>query len=416
MSRRARLVFLAVLFGASPVRAASYELGGFYEAGKRSTADDYSEEDDDDLYSYDTSHLKIGYEPFDLHDFGFSSFVTRKNYDLKNELDNVSRLYSGHWTGFLKKEKDTSLRARFRARYRQKRFGDNPAGEYDQAAGSAGLDYKSPEGHSLGMSAGADNYNYLAGSSRDQLKFFGEAEAKAVLLEKKLELESGYKVSTARERRLDRKRTQQEVSGGMDALFGHFLISRLRLRGAWGQRDTKDGEERDEDRDFEFWRAYARTDHPFLPWMGTHFKLELFKKDYVDFDLDHSGFEFENGWDWRLFSDGSRSFTVELDGRFKELEYDLAPARNYRKKTLESRIAYRRKRSWKASAGVEGSFYDYSNPANDKTRAYVLLSGEKSFLDGKFSGSLDLKFRFTDNKFKEDDKQQAARVSVNRKF
>ena len=87
MSRRARLVFLAVLFGASPVRAASYELGGFYEAGKRSTADDYSEEDDDDLYSYDTSHLKIGYEPFDLHDFGFSSFVTRKNYDLKNELE-----------------------------------------------------------------------------------------------------------------------------------------------------------------------------------------------------------------------------------------------------------------------------------------------------------------------------------------
>ncbi|MDP3732279.1 MAG: hypothetical protein Q8R31_04540 [Candidatus Omnitrophota bacterium] len=421
-----------------------FVLIGYTEVGKRSTAEDYEEEGTDDDYAYQNYHLKLEQEVSDRLSYDISSFIYKKDYKSRDSLDNISRLFKTNWSYYLRKlkpagsgwasdspsHKEDFLKLDFKLRYKEKRYKNTPGSEYDQINAAPTLTFKKKDLYAVDLTAGIDNYDYLALGQKDQLKIFSSLGGDRYFLGKKLMLTSAYKIETLEQKITNRKRTKQEVMGGFDYLFdlpwlykpaGSGLASdsqshKITTRAGWGQRDTKEDEERDEDFDYEYWSYYTKTEHRINPKLKTDLKYQYFKKDYVGSDLDHRGFYIQNGWDYEILDDEKQRWGLEFNIEHKDVDYTLKTGNNYKKETAELKANYQRKKNWKTSVSLEENFYDFDDSSNDKKRTYVKLSGEKLFFEGDLVLSLDLKYRYTDYEQKEDKEQEAVRIAFKYRF
>lgn len=419
-------------------------LSGYTEAGKRSTAEDYEEEGTDDDYTYQNYHLKLEQEVSERLSYDISSFIYKKDYKSRDSLDNISRLFKINWSYYLRKlkpegsglasdrpqghglasygqshsqsHKEDSLKLDFKLRYKEKRYKNTPSSEYDQISAAPTLTFKKKDLWTVDLTAGIDNYDYLAPGEKDQLKIFGKIGADRYFLEKKLMLTSSYKLETTEQKKIDRKRTKQEILGGFDYIFNLPWIYKIVSRVSWGQRDTKEEEERDEDFDYEYWQYYTKTEHRISPKLKTALKYQFFKKDYISADLDHRGFYIQNSWDYEILDDEKQRIGFDFGLQHKDVKYELKSGNDYQKETAEVKLSYKRKKNWQTSIGLEENFYDFDDSSNDKKRTYVKLSGEKLFFEGDLVLSLDLKYRYTDYKQKDDKEQEAVRIAFEYRF
>ena len=413
---KALFLIIGILVLPSLARADDFVLSGYTEVGKRSTAEDYEEEDTDEDYTYQNYHLKLEQKISDRLSYDVSLFVYDKDYKGRDSLDNISRIFKTNWSYYLKKLKEESLELDFKVKYKEKRYKNSPSNEYDEIRAVPTLTFKKKDIYTIDLALGIDNFDYLAEGQKDQFKVFTQVGGKRYLLEKKLMLAGSYKIENTEQEKINRKRTKQEVAGGFDYLFDLPWLYKIITRAGWGQRDTKEDEERDEDFDYEYWSYYTKTEHRINPKLKTDLKYQYFKKDYISADLDHRGFYLQNNWDYEILDDEKKRVWLDLGFEHKDIKYNLKSDNDYQKETVEAKLSYKRKKNWQTSAGLEQNFYDFNDSSNDKKRTYVKLSAEKLFLEGDLVLSLDLKYRYTDYKQKDDKDQEAVRVAFKYKF
>ena len=414
--KRAFFLIIGLLVLPSLAAADDFVLSGYTEVGKRSTSEDYEEEDTDDDYAYQNYHLKLEQEVSDRLSYDISSFIYKKDYKSRDSLDNISRLFKTNWSYYLRKLKEETLELGFKLKYKEKRYKNTPSSEYDQISAAPTLTFKKKDLYTVDLTAGIDNYDYLAPGEKDQLKIFSSLGGDRYFLGKKLMLTSAYKIETLEQKITNRKRTKHEVMGGFDYLFDLPWLYKITTRAGWGQRDTKEDEARDEDYDYEYWSYYTKTEHRINPKLKTDLKYQYFKKDYISADLDHGGFYIQNSWDYEILDDEKQRIGFDFGVEHKDVKYELKSGNDYQKETVEVKFSYKRKKNWQTSAGLEQNFYDFDDSSNDKKRTYVKLSGEKLFLDGDLVLSLDFKYRYTDYEQKDDKEQEAVRLAFKYKF
>ncbi len=412
------MLFLIIGFLVLPsfARADDFVLSGYTEVGQRSTAEDYEEEDTDNDYTYRNYHLRFEEKVSDRLSYDIGSFVYDKDYESKDSLDNIARIFKTRWSYYPGKLAGESLRLDFRLKYKEKRYDNKPGNDYNQFRVVPSLTFERKDLYTVNLAAGIDDFNYLEAGEKDQDKIFGRVGGKRYFLGKKLRLISSYQLEAGERKKRNRERTQQNLRGGFNYIFDFPWVYKITARVSWGERDTKEEDERDEDYDYEYWRYYARTEHRITPRLKTNLKYQYFQKDYVSADLDHRGFYIRNGWNYEVLDDEKQRVRIALDVEHKDVGYNLKTGNDYRKETAEVKVTYRRKKSWKASASLRGNFYGYNDSGKDKKRYYVKLSGEKLFLEGALSLSLDLKYRYTDYDKKNDLEQGAMRVAFKYKF
>ena len=416
MVKKWLFLIIGLLILPSLARADDFTLSGYTEVGRRSTAEDYEEEDTDDDYTYQNYHLKLEQEVSDRLSYDISSFVYDKDYKGRDSLDNISRIFKTNWSYYLKKLKEESLELDFKVKYKEKRYNNTPANEYDEIRAVPTLTFKKKDIYTIDLALGIDNFDYLAEGQKDQFKVFTQLGGKRYLLEKKLMLTGSYKLENTEQEKINRKRTKQEILGGFDYIFDLPWIYKIANRLEWGQRDTKEEEERDEDFDYEYWQYYTKTEHRISPKLKTDLKYQYFKKDYISADLDHRGFYIQNSWDYEILDDEKKRVWLDLGLEHKDIKYNLKSDNDYQKETVETKLSYKRKKNWQTSAGLEQNFYDFNDSSNDKKRTYVKLSAEKLFFEGDLVLSLDFKYRYTDYEQKDDSRTEAVRLAFKYKF
>jgi len=418
-------------------RADDFVFSGYSEVGRRSTAEDYEEEGTDDDYAYQNYHLKLEQEMSERLSYDISSFIYKKDYKSRDSLDNISRIFKTNWSYYLKKtekgyqELDFSRQSTLetsrdpdpeliywsgKLRYREKRYKNTPSGEYDQLSAAPTLTFKKKGLYTVDLTAGVDNFDYLAPGAKDQLEIFSKIGGDRYFLDKKFMLTGSYKIENTEQEKIDRKRTKQEIAGGFDYIFELPWIYKIANRLEWGQRDTKEEEERDEDFDYEYWRYYTKTEHRLSPKLKTALKYQYFKKDYISADLDHRGFYIRNGWDYEILDDEKQRIGFDFGLEHKDVRYELKSGNDYQKETVEVKAAYQRKKDWQAALRLEQNFYNFNDSNNDKERTDVKLSAEKLFLEGDLVLSLDLKYKYTNYEQKDDKEQEALRIAFKYRF
>ncbi len=408
------LIFLLVLH--SSVLADDFVFSGYTEVGRRSTSEDYEEEDGDNDYNYQNYHLKLIHKISDRLTCGASSFIYNKDYKSEDHLDNISRIYKASLSYYIRNFSKEYLRTDFKIKYKEKRYENSPESEYDQIRAEPSLTFKKKDFYTVNLSAGIDNFDYLEAGEKDQLKIFARIRGNIYPFEKKFRLVSSYKIERLKQKKIYRKRTKHDIMGGFDYVFNHPWVYKIKARAKWGQRDTKEEEERDEDYDYEYWRFYTKTEHRINPKLKTSLKYQYFEKDYISADLDHKGFYILSGLDYEIFNDKEQKFRLNLDVEHKDVDYIFKSDNNYCKETLMIKAGYKKKKNWKVSASLKGNFYDYNDPDNNKKRYYVKISGEKLFLEGDLVLSADLKYRYTDYDKKDNTGKESVRIDFKYKF
>ncbi|MFH1768504.1 MAG: hypothetical protein ABH858_05035, partial [Candidatus Omnitrophota bacterium] len=325
-------------------------VSGYTEAGEKSSGEDYEEEDTDGEYVYRNYHLKFGQKVSDRLSYDIGSFIYDKDYDTKDSLDNTTRIFKTNWSYYIRKLKEESLKLDVRLNYKEKRYDNTPRSEYDRIRLAPALTFKKKNLYTIDLTAGIDDYDYLAEGVKDQLKIFGKIGADRYFPDKKLMLTSSYKTEQLEKKETDRKRTTHEVLGGFDYVFDFPWLYKITTRAGWGERDTKEEEEKDEDYDYEYWRYYAKTEHRINPRVTTNLKYQYFKKDYVSADLDHRGFYIQNSWDYEVLDDERQRAWFDFTFEHKDADYALKADNNYKKEAAEIKASYQRKKNWKVSA------------------------------------------------------------------
>jgi len=410
------LLIISFLILPSLARAEGFSLSGYTELGKSSTAEDYEEEGTDDDYTFQNYHLKFSQEVSPRLSYDVSSFIYNKNYTSKSSFDNISRIFKTNFAYYLSKSKEDSLKLDLRLKSKEKRYKNSPRNDYDQLTAAPTLTYKKKDLYSVDLTVGVDDYDYLKGGEKDQQKVFGKIGGDRYFFDKKLMLTSSYRIESAQQNKAGRKKTQNEVMGGFDYLFELPWIYKLSSRVNWGERDTKNDDERDEDYDYEYWRYLVKTEHRINPKLKTELSYQYFKKDTFGADFNYWGYLVGNGWDYEIFDDSRARLSVGMDGEHKEVDYRLSGGNSYRKETGGVSGTYQVKKDWKVTGGFSGSYYDYSSGSLDKQRYYAKLSGEKLFWGGDLAMTLDLKYRFTAYDERDDKEQDVVRVGAEYRF
>jgi len=148
----------------------NFAFSGYGEQGRKSTAEDYEEEDTDDEYTYQNYHLKFEQEISERLNYDISSFVYDKDYQERNSLDNISRIFKTNWTYSLKKPEEEFLKLDFKLEYKEKRYENTPANEYAEMKFVPALTWGRKNIHTVDLALGIDNFNYLASGEKDQFK------------------------------------------------------------------------------------------------------------------------------------------------------------------------------------------------------------------------------------------------------
>ncbi|MFH0926423.1 MAG: hypothetical protein V1872_12495 [bacterium] len=391
-------------------------LSGYTEVGKRSTSEDYEEEDTDDDYTYQNYHLRLEGEVADCLAYDFSSFIYDKDYAGRDALDNISRIFKTNWRYYQKKLKEESLRTDIGLKYKEKRYKNKPRNEYDELRVEPSVYYKKKDVYTLSLAVGVDKFDYSAAGEKDQLKIFAKVSGDHYFLEKKLLLKSSYRIEQLEKKKDDQERTKQDVMGGFDYAFDFPWIDRVGSRIEWGERDTKDEDERDEDYDYKYWQFLVKTVHKITPKLKTYLKYQCLQKDYLTADLDNEGFYIQNNWNYEILEDKQQRIGLNWGVQHKDVRYTLKSGNDYRKETFEVNTSYKRKKNWGTSLGLEADFYDFDDAGDDKRRYYLRLSGEKILLEGDMVVALDFKHKCTTYKQKNDKGQEAVRMSFQYKF
>ena len=400
-----------LLVFSSLAEASDFTLSGYTEVGKKSTAEDYEEEDTDDEYNYQNYHLKLKQDISDRPSYDISSFIYNKDYKSQDSLDNLSRIFKTNWS--YKPEESTKIDLKLQ--YKEKRYKNTPTSEYNQIKFEPQIRFKE-ELYALNFACGVNNYEYLAAGQKNELRFFGKLGLDRYFLDKKLMFTANYKIEEAEQHKADRKKTKHEVLGGADYIFDLSLIDKITTRVGWGERDSKDDDDRDVDYDYEYWRYYTKTEHRISEKLKTNLKYQYFKKDYASVDLDNRGFYIQNSWAYEVLDDKNQRLLCEFELEHKDVAYGLKNDNDYTKETAGIEASYQRKKNWKASAGFEGNFYDFNNSRNDKKRYYTKLGFEKLFLDKDLTLGVDFKYRHTDYKQGNDKNDEAVRVEFEYRF
>jgi hypothetical protein len=411
--KRAFILVIGLLLLPSLSSAEDFILSGYTEAGKRSTADDYEDEDEANDYTYENYHLRLNHEISDRLLYDISSFIYNKDYSSKDSLDNISRILKGKWSYYIRKSKVESMRFVLRLKYKEKRYENSRTSEYNQIRAAPTLTFKKKDIYTVNVSAGIDNYDYIESGEKDQFKIFAGIGGTRYLMKKKLKFLTSYKIESLTQQKKDREKTKHDVMGGYDFIFDLPWVYKITTRANWGIRDTKEDDQRDEDHDYEYWRFYIRTVHRINPKLKTTLKYQY---DYVSTDLDHKAFYIRNVWDYKIFDDKIQRLRLALEGEYKDVDYSLKPENSYIKEIIEIKAIYRRKKNWKAVVALKGNFYDYDGSLKDENRYDIKVSGEKLFFNGDLLLLVDLKYKYTDYAQKSDKAQEAVRVAFRYKF
>lgn len=396
--------------------ADDFRVGGFFDTGKRTQAEDYEEEDDDSEYTYRHYHFRFEHRLSARANYGVSSNYYDKDYSLSDSNDNISRILAVKGSYDIRKEKEEKLKLDIGFRHKEKRYSESPDSEYDQVILSPKFTYSVKDIYSVYVSTGINSYDYVNNNGKDEVKLYSKLGGKRNLFAKKLVLSSSFRYESSTRKREDRREHKNELMLGAYYIPDVSYLYKITLRAKAGQGDTKDDDDRDDDFDYRFSRFFIKTEHRINPLLKAGLVYEYFRKDYLTADLDHRGFHIRNTWRQSIIADKDRVLYIIVAAAHKAVYYPIKPERDYRKGTLEVNGVILQRRDWKTSLSLRGDFYDYSDSTGDKNRYYARLLLKRYFIEKRLDLSLNLKYKYTDNRHSNNTEEESGRLAFTYKF
>lgn len=396
--------------------AADSEIKLYVESGKRSTTEDFEDVAQADDYRYQKYYFKFKQELNDRLRYDFTTQVYDKDYEDREDLDNITRTIKNNWVNYLKKDKAQSLKFDVKLQYKEKRYNNTPTSEYDETQAQAGITYNRKKNYKVSFFAGIKDIHYLEPTEKDQFAYFGKLGFDKDLFDNKLRLINSAKFERSNREKNDRDRTKYDLTTGFDYKVKQAWLEKIAVRSTRARRNTKSEEDRDDDSDYEYWKHYIKTTHKLSKRLQTSLKYQNFKRDYLISDLDNRGSYLQNTWRYDFIKSTKKALYMSLSLKHKRVDYSLRPEYDYESESYDIKVVYDLKNNLKFTGALQTDFYNYANNASDKKEYYTKLGIEKAFQDDRLAITLDLKYKYSDYIEKNNKSREAARLTFKYKF
>lgn len=385
-------------------------------AGERSQAEDFEEEQDDRQYSFRHYHGALTHAPSDRVQYRIGIYLFRKDYTADDGSDSRTRLLDAKGRYRLSRNGPGFSRIDVKLKYKEKRFTDNPSGDYEQIFFSPLLTVRQKDRYAVTVAGGLNHYDYRKAEKSDQLKLFVRFGLRRTMLGGKLLLSVADRLEVTSQRLINRRKNKHDLSLRADLKISRSYAEKVSAGLKAGYGDTKDDDGRDEDFDYRYGTLFLSSVHRISKVLNSRLKVQYFEKDYLTGDLDHNGYSILNSWKSTFPAGVSRVFSVRVTAIHKEVNYTVKNERDYTKDTLGVTGALREKKRWKASCSFDWNGYNFTGPDKDRTRYIAKLFLEKYFLLRALIVSVTLKYKYTDNRKAIDEAEQSVRIAVTRRF
>ncbi|MCX7927609.1 MAG: hypothetical protein N2606_05680 [Candidatus Omnitrophica bacterium] len=397
-------------------------ISSYVEFGRRSTTDDYLEEDNDRNYRFYSYQLKLQQELNKRISFDASFFKQDKDYKDSDKEDAKTEIIRSKLCYDAAKEKNDIFEYNLDLKYKAKRYRQTKNLEFDQISFAPSLKLGKKEVYTLGLTIGIDEYDYLSSSEKDESRVFGHVSFRHYLDQKNWLFLSTYRIEQAQQPRAQTKKRRQELSLGIDNHIDWSWLNMIGLRLEIGQRNTcYDDENRDDNYDYQYWRGLLKSEYNFGQRLKTNINYQYFEKEYLVRDFDHCGFHLSNGWDYELLNDKKNRLLLEWVFAHKKLNYKQQDGFDYYKNSAELALTYTKKKDWKTMTSILFDSYEYKEKKFDKQRTTVKLFCEKWFATSDISVFIETTLRITDYEVSSiavdrEEKQHSLRLGISYKF
>ncbi len=404
-----------VLGMVSSLRSGPLIVESAFESGLRSTADDYSEENEDDDYRYNNARIALRQENGEALEQSFLTAYSRKEYNQNSQLSNRTRVHKVNQKYTATVQLGRSLAWDYLFSYRDKIYPEKEVNSYEQIIFQPRLTYQSPRLPYAQVFGGVNNYLYKSRGVQDEFLIFGGVSLRAEVWEKKLSWSSQGEVQTKTRDKEQQRRFKEAWQSEARFLPWRSWKGSISALGGWEQRNSKE-EDRDEDSDYIRLDAGFKFDAPLTERLSTFIKYNYVHKDYVESNLDFSARSAQNGWETLLFHDRSQRLVLNLTGETKEVLFPLRSQGNYSKQTAAASLYFRARANWGAKFGLNGEFYNYANGDKNKERWSALLSGDQRLGQSQWRLAGAARYRYSDRQTESNLHQFSLRLEVSCKM
>jgi hypothetical protein len=390
-----------------------------YSTGKRSQTDGIEERDLSGDYSFYKYGITVRATP--LEDFyyraGFSDY--HKKFDPANDsLNNRTNTYNAYFSLPIKKTDDASLKFDIGYQLRTKRYKNSPTSEYDNNNLSAGFDMKLDKAHSLKVSAGVNNYDYLKKSSSDRLKSFIKVSPGTKLLDDKLALSGYYKRNWVNNSGDTKDYSEDSVSVRASLKLDTPLLYKIGAHFGYGRNDTQDDEEDREDTlRFEYKTWQVSTNHKINNSIDTQMVYSQAERDYFTSNNSYDNWLLKNNTKVALMKKDPFNMDLLLGYEHRETTFPDNDALNYNKNAASAGFSFSERGKWSVKPGFTFTDYRYPplSPKNEKQYKADITC--KKYI-GSTDNAVELGYwyKWKDYKYKPTIEQWALNASYSIKF
>ncbi|MFC1522700.1 hypothetical protein ACFL6Y_09850 [Elusimicrobiota bacterium] len=355
------LLLLFFFFGISV--ACSYELTFSEKLGKSNVSHIIEEEEDRENFSFNELKVGLNKEQEDRAKFSCKASSKRRKYDLRSSDYSMNRFSAGYWRRI--DFHGGKPRIGTDAGWRNKDFEKQSLSDYK--TGRIAFFAENFKGWGSRISVSDHNYDSgryeskVTGRINKKLKF-EDMDISGLLRAQHHDFDSGP--------RWQRKH-EAALSFGLNTK--QTYLDRMSFRVETGQRDAKEDLNRDDNADFSFWNAIARTKHSARS--GLKFSTEIAKKKKKDRQkiFTHDGTLAKLRCTWKtMFL--NRIFNITGITGFKRMSYEHRSVLDYNKNTIGADVSFDLE-GWKAMAKTKFDFYDLKGKGRKNTK----ILGEIAF-------------------------------------
>ena len=418
------LLFVGLIFISSSVFASTLPTIETYYQHKEKTTEYIVDKDDDEDYKDDKFYFKILEKLSKKVSFTLNYIHNMRKYLEEQDINNKTHDYKATLDYFFFDDGDRSLKLDVNAGYKDKRYKDKQINDFDRFKTNAQLTYRVEGNYWIAFKGGLEQYDFITANHKDKYIYFGKINGKKYFMDEKLVLIGGAKlknteVNPVRDSSTDNTvasgqpvsngvnlqgaKTETELNAGVDIKPGKKLLEKISLRGAWGERNTVEDDDWEDDEDeltydYTYTLASARTVHPITDTLETALHGNIKDKNYKEVDNSYTSYLVGNDWSYKYYLQSKRKkyIVTKLDIFYGKTTYDTQVDSDNYKDGATIELAYKMwgKFSYGIEAGAMQYRYDYTEKDRNTYHAGVILT--RKFFNNRLELNLEYNYRIKD--------------------
>jgi len=391
----------------------------YYGGGKQSQTVGIDERDLKGAYTFHKYGVKVKAEPTKGFRYNAGYMRYEKNFDTAQEdLDNITNIFDVSFSAPVAATDKLSLRFNTNYQFRGKRYKNSPSTEYDENTFGKGVHIDFNKKHSLGLSGGIKDYDYIKNDSSSVTKYFLKASPRLKFMDGDFTLSGYYRRDWVDQAKGKKDYTEDCVSIRPSVKLDIPILYKMTGSFQYGRNDTRDsGEDREDNLRFEYKVWDVSSYYKFRKDMDNKLTYGQRHREYFTSISGYDDWYIKDRLKFALLKKEPFDLDMIIGAEHRETTFYENEAYSYIKGAVSGGFNLSRRADWSAKPDFKFTKYKYPPGSTSNSKEYKFDLGLKKYIVST-NNFLEAGYwyKWKDYRYKKDIQQWALRLSFEIRF